>query len=213
MTTEHRSSPRGVTLLLSVLLPLASHGAACQPTKSPVPPEDLDAVDDWDEGAACNPSDCYAYCERARCLFPDDPEGKACEAHCTEHCGDGWYEDAELAVFECHASIAHDPTCEQSRACCDEANINGVCPGHTDPPEVTCDPAGCVDYCQIARCLSPDDLTGEQCETRCQQMCGNENFEKADHELLACQAAVTDDPSCEQSQACCEAEPQNELCP
>ncbi|MCA9705709.1 MAG: hypothetical protein KDK70_07670 [Myxococcales bacterium] len=216
MSSKRRSTAYSIALLLGLMSALAFETAACNLPPPSVSPEDLEQLEESEgegEGAQCNSSDCYSYCEYARCLFPDDADGSQCEAHCTEHCGNGRFDDVDARVLSCQFPVAYDPTCEQSQACCQENSMSEICERPSAFTSVACDPEACLDYCEHARCLFEGDLTGEQCETRCKQECGDGMFEESDHTVLECQKAVTDDPTCEQSRACCRQSPTNELCP
>lgn len=76
-----------------------------------------------------------------------------------------------------------------------------------------CDPAGCEDYCTWARCLFGDDIDGAKCMQACNTYCGDDFFEDSDAQLLECQASVTSDFNCADSQACCDNTLTNQICP
>ncbi|MCA9654041.1 MAG: hypothetical protein H6712_22315 [Myxococcales bacterium] len=108
--------------MLGLLVPLTFQGVACK-----LSPEKLTELQEHaeQEERSCS-SGCYDYCRVARCMFPDDADGRACEAFCQKGCTDGIYPSADLMF--CQESVVYDPTCEQTLACCAEADLNDLCP-------------------------------------------------------------------------------------
>jgi hypothetical protein len=76
-----------------------------------------------------------------------------------------------------------------------------------------CDPAGCAEYCEWARCLWEGDLDGSMCRAACEEFCGDAFFEDSDRDLLLCQAKVSNDFNCADTQACCDEVFTNQICP
>ena len=113
---------RSIVVMLGLLVPLTFQGVACK-----LSPEKLTELQEHaeQEERSCS-SGCYDYCRVARCMFPDDADGRACEAFCQKGCTDGIYPSADLMF--CQESVVYDPTCEQTRACCAEADLNDLCP-------------------------------------------------------------------------------------
>lgn len=82
-----------------------------------------------------------------------------------------------------------------------------------DSSDDACDPGGCQKYCDWARCLFADDIDGAKCLDACNTNCGDGSFESSDRDLLTCQAKVSSDFNCADSQACCAEVFTNQICP
>jgi len=83
-----------------------------------------------------------------------------------------------------------------------------------DSQGADCNPAGCSDYCELARCLFPGDLDGAMCRAKCNEVCGNLFFDGEDQSVMDCLAAVeSPSASCSDAEACCDEFFTNEICP
>ena len=80
--------------------------------------------------------------------------------------------------------------------------------------EAACDPAGCENYCEWARCLFSGDIDGSICTANCNAECGDAFFDGEDQSVMDCLAAVAlPSLSCSDAEACCDEFFTNNICP
>ncbi len=135
----------------------------------------------------------------------------------------GWMSWGLVALVACSPGDGGDETGGESGDEMTTAAVSTVTENASDPTgtptsdpsgtPLVCDPAGCSDYCEWARCLWDDDIDGAKCRAACEENCGDDSFDDSDRDLMACQAKVTSDFNCADSVACCESQIVNQICP